>query len=408
VLNREQLFATIERLALPLAREGALLLLRTQGLREYEAMLGYAAAEALARTFEARLRECLRDTDVAIGIGECDYAVMLPALRDPNHALLAASKVARSFQEPLLVRNRPAWLDVAVGACMVSDAPTPDALCRSADAACKLAMQRQERYALHTGSPAPAIQYEDLHEAIAGNRLQVHLQPIFSLRTGALSGFESLSRWSDSAHGRVGPDVFVPMAERTGLIHELSRWNLNATLRHCAPWLQRRPELKCSVNLSPVSLISPGFVESMASAARIWKVPPSKLMLEVTETAFVENQQRLAQALSALHEMGFGIAIDDFGTGYSSLSYLKYFPVDELKIDMSFVRDLLADARSTRLVASMIEMAHGMQAEVVAEGIESPDIWARLQEMGCDYGQGYYPGRPQPAEDALAMLASAS
>ncbi len=407
MLNRDKLFAVIERFASPRTQEGALLILRSEGLREYQAVFGYEIGAALVQQVEARLQECLRSVDTVIGIGECDYAVMLPGLRDPNHAVLAASKLARAFQEPLLVRKRPARLDMAVGGCMVTDAATPESLCRNADSACKIAARRLERYALHSDEPSPKIDYDDLHEVVLGNRLQVYLQPVFSLRTGVLNGFESLSRWPQPNLQEVGPDVFVPMAERIGLIHELTRWNVNATLRLCAPCLQRHPELKCAINLSPLSLISDGFAEQMAAAARIWKVQPANVMLEITETAFVENHQRLAQSLSALHELGFGISIDDFGTGYSSLSYLKYFPVDQLKIDMSFIRDLLADARSTRLVASMIEMAHGMQAEVVAEGIETSEIWSKLQQMGCDHGQGYYPGRPLPAEEALAMLANA-
>ena len=408
MLNRESLFDAIDRLASPRTQEGALLVVRMQNLREYEAMFGYEAGDVLVGAFEAKLHECLRPVDVVVRIGECDFAVMLPGLQDRNHVQLAAAKVARVFREPLQVRGRAAWVNVAVGACAVADAATPAALCQQADVACGLAWHQRERHALHRGNSPPPVGYDDLHAALDANQLQVFLQPIFSLHDGALKSFESLSRWSHPVHGPIGPGVFVPMAEQAGLIHALTRWNVNATLRHCSASLASRPGLKCAINVSPIALIGAGFVEQLAGAMRIWKVRPASLVLEITETAFVDNHEQLSQSILELHDMGIGISIDDFGTGYSSLSYLKQFPVDELKIDMSFVRDLAGSERAARLVSSMIDMAHSLDAIAVAEGIEGTDTWTRLQQMGCDYGQGYYPGRPQPAEEALASFASAS
>lgn len=407
MLNRDRLFDAIDRLASPRTQEGALLVVRMQNLREHEAMFGYEASDVLVIAFEAQLQECLRNVDVCVRIGECDFAVMLPGLQDRNHVELAAAKVARTFREPLQARSRAAWVNVAVGACAVADAATPAALCQQADAACRLAWQRPERYALHRGSSGPPIGYDDLHAAIDGNQLQVFLQPIFSLHDGTLKSFESLSRWSHPVHGPIGPAMFVPMAEQAGLIHELTRWNVNATLRHCAPWLQAHAGVKCAINISPIALTGSGFVEQLAGAMRIWKVDPARVMLEITETAFIDNLEALSQSIAELHALGAGISIDDFGTGYSSLSYLKQFPVEELKIDMSFVRDLAGNERARRLVESMIEMAHSLDAIAVAEGIEGTETWTRLQKMGCDHGQGYYPGRPQPAVEALASFASA-
>ena len=408
MLNRELLFDAIERLASPQTGGGALLVVRMRNLHDYEAMFGYEAGEALVQAFEARLRDSLRAADVPVRIGECDFAVMLPALLDRNHVSLAAAKVARTFQAPLPVSHRPAWTNVAVGACVVADAATPVALCRQADAACSLPWGLRERYFLHAGLPAEHVGYDELQRAISDNQLQLFLQPIFCLESGALKSFESLSRWTHTVHGQIRPSVYVPMAEQAGLIHELTRWNLNATFRHCSPWIDRQRGLKCAVNISPVSLTAPGFVEQVESALRLWNMAPDSAVFEITETAFVDNQEQLVFALSSLHALGVGISIDDFGTGYSSLSYLRRFPVDELKIDMSFVQDIADSERASRLVSWMIEMAHGMGAIAVAEGIEDAQTWARLRQMGCDHGQGYYPGRPQPAEEALALLANAS
>jgi EAL domain-containing protein (putative c-di-GMP-specific phosphodiesterase class I)/GGDEF domain-containing protein len=407
MLNRDVLFDTIARLIPPPHASGALLIVRMQRMREFEAVFGYAASDAVVHAFEERLHGCLRGVDEAIRIGECDYAVVLPGLRDRNHAMLAAAKVARAFQTPLEGGGRPSRVIVSVGACMASDDHTAEVLCRNADAACVQAQHQPERHALFNGQVQASIGYEDLHQAITSNRLQVYLQPLFALESGTLCGFESLARWHDPRLGFVRPDLFVTAAEQTGLIDGLTRWSINATLRHCAPVFKTHPHLHCGINISPIALTAGGFVDQMGAALRIWDVDPAQVMLEVTETAFVDNPQLIGQALTRLREMGMRIAVDDFGTGYSSLSYFRHFHVDELKIDISFVRDMLSSPRVGRLVESIINMAHSLEATTVAEGIEDSATWNRLRELGCDVGQGYYPGRPAPAEEALVQFSAA-
>jgi len=404
MLNRDALFDTIERLIPPPHASGALLIVRMMRMREFEAVFGYAASDALVRAFEERLHGCLRGVDEAIRIGECDYAVVLPGLRDRSHVMLAAAKVSRAFQHPLEGSQRPTRAIVSVGACLASDDHTPEILCRNADAACAQAKHQPERHAIFNGDVQANISYEDLHQAITSNRLQVYLQPQFALESGALCGFESLARWHEPDLGFVRPDLFVTAAEQTGLIGGLTRWSINATLRHCAPVFKVNPDLHCGINMSPIALTAAGFVDQMAAALRIWDVNPAQVTLEVTETAFVDHPQLIGQTLTRLRDMGMRIAVDDFGTGYSSLSYFRHFHVDELKVDISFVRDMLDSPRVCRLVESIINMAHSLEAKTVAEGIESSATWNRLRELGCDVGQGYYPGRPAPAEDVLAQF----
>lgn len=404
MLNRDLLFDAIARHAPGPAAGGALLLVRMQRLREYEAVFGYGASDALVDAFAVRLGNCLRDADVQLRIGECDFAVLLPGVRDQHLAMLAAGKIARAFRYPLEAGGRPSRVTVAVGVAMAADAADAEMLCRRADAACASAAHLPEHHALYAGQVRASVGYEDLHRAIQHNALQVYLQPIFALESGALKGFESLARWQDPVLGPVPPDLFVIAAEQTGLIDGLTRWSVNATLRHCAPVFAGNPGLQCALNVSPIALTAGGFVEQMDSALRIWNVNPAQVVLEVTETAFVDNPQQIGQALTRLRAMGLRIAVDDFGVGYSSLSYFRHFHVDELKIDMSFVRDIIESRRMCRLVESIVNMGHSMEAVVVAEGIESSAVWARLRELGCDLGQGYYPGRPAPAEEALAQF----
>jgi len=404
MLNRVHLFQTIERVALSGQPAGALLMVRMQRLREFEAVFGYEAGKALVDAFEVRLRECLRAVDEAVQIGECDFAVVLPGLRDLNHAMLAASKVARAFMHPLEAQGRSARAIVSVGLCMASAGQCPDQLCRQADVACQEAARLPERAAAYRGQAQPQVVYDDLYQAITTNRLQVYLQPIFGMDSGTLCGYESLARWQDPVLGFVSPELFIGAAEKTGLIEELTRWSVNATLRHCAPAFRDTPTLQCGINISPIALMAEGFVDQIAAALRIWNVRPEQVVLELTETVFVDSPQLIGKRLTELRESGLRIAVDDFGTGYSSLSYFRHFHVDELKLDVSFVRDMEHNPRTCKLVESMIRMAHSLEAVTVAEGIENTVLWNRLRDMGCDLGQGYYPGKPAPAAQALAEL----
>ena len=408
MLNRQALFAAIEEAAgcTGAGEQVGLLIVRDRRFRDYENLFGYDAGEALVTAFERRLQAALRDQDRTVRIGECDFAAVLPGLTGSPHAELAAAKVARVFEAPLQADGQLMRIRALVGASSAPAAALSVAqLCRSADRACDAASDTRGRYALLDESDAgagPLLHYDRLFAGVHGNQLAVSLQPIFELHNGALKGFESLSRWSADEGGAVPPTVFVPMCERSGLIDELTRWNVNATLRLCAPRLARDRRLTCSINLSPKALLEPGFVERLQAALRIWDVRPESVIAEITETAFVDDLDAISQRLAELHEAGLGISIDDFGTGYSSLSYLKRFPVTELKIDGSFIRDLTHEWRSARLVASMIDMAHRLGAVAVAEGIEDQATVDALKAAGCDHGQGYWLGPPRPAEEVLS------
>ena len=386
-----------------------LLVVRALRLREMELLLGHALVESLADAVEAHLQALLRPHDELVRIGECDFAVVLPRLRERNHAALAASKIARGLHGMLDVAGRPIRANFAIGAATwPADAESFETLCLHADQACAAAAGTRERFALFAGAGrSRLVEYNELHAAIAGNQLRLHLQPIHDIATGTLVGFEALSRWDNPRLGAVPPDQFVGLAEQTGLIGELTRWTLNASLRHCAHWLPTHPYTTVSVNFSPLAFVDQPVADQVASALEVWEVPAHALTVEVTENAFVDDAPAIADALRTLYEMGVGVAIDDFGTGYSSFSYLKRFPVSELKIDIDFVADIVRDPRSARLSASMVELAHALGAVAVAEGVEEPETLERLRELGCDQAQGYLFGRPLPAEDAVAALGAA-
>lgn len=403
MLNREALFACLA----DTEGEGGctgVLLLRTQRLREFEMLFGYPAGEALAAAMEQRLREALRPVDRLFHIGECDFAIVLPGLQQRQHAALAAAKVSRAARAPLEVCGHPVRANIAVGvATRPHDGTDAAALCLRADEATLEAMQASERHAFNSSSGRDVVSHDELREAIAGNRLAVWLQPIRRVRDGGLQGFESLARWQ-YRDGWIAPERFVATAEQTGLIVPLTRWSLHATLRLCAPLLRARPGLACSINLSPRAILEHDVVAEFASALSLWDVPASALKAEVTETAFVSDTRALSAALLELHAMGVAISIDDYGTGYASMAYLRDFPVDEIKLDRSLVEDITANRRSRQLAAAAVSLAHGIGAQVVAEGVESAQTLELLDGMGCDRYQGYLHGRPAPAADAIAAM----
>ena len=373
-----------------------LLVVRALRLRELGLLLGHGLVESLADAVEERLHGLLRPDDEVVRIGECDFGVLLPRLRERNHAALAASKVARGLNGMLNVDGRPIRANMVVGAATwPADADSFETLCLHADQACAAAASNRERFALFSGvGRSRLVEYGELHAAIAGNQLRLHLQPIHNIASGALVGFEALTRWDNPRLGPVPPPRFIGLAEQTGLIGELTRWTLNAALRHCAEWLPTHPHVACSVNVSPLAFVDQPLLDQISSALEIWDVPAHALTVEVTENAFAEDVPAVSDTLRTLHEMGVGVAIDDFGTGYSSFSYLKRFQVSELKIDIDFVADIVREPRSAQLSASMVELAHSLGAVAVAEGVERPETLERLRELGCDLAQGWLYGRP--------------
>ena len=411
MLNRPALFAALDRRIAEAARTGRImgvLMLRTQRMREFDLSFGYEAGERVASAMRIALDGALRAVDEVVQIGECDFAVILPDLHDRNHAALAAAKLVRTLQLPLEVEGRQFLAPAAIGAAVYpDDGADADLLCRHADIACAEAASGSERFALYASPELPdTFAHGDLRDAIVRNQLVLFLQPIIALQGDRGARAEALSRWTHPLHGAIAPEAFVQVAEQTGLISELTRWNFNVALRHAAQSRDRGHPLALSLNVSIAVLQQSTFVEQVLGMLRFWNVPTELVTLEVTESGLMRDLAHCERMLRQLRDHGFGIAIDDFGTGYSSMAYLKRLPATELKIDKTFVLDMMRDARVVKLVGSMIDLSHHLGLEVVAEGVEDAETLALLRGLGCDHAQGYYLGRPLPAEQMLAALES--
>ena len=242
-----------------------------------------------------------------------------------------------------------------------------------------------------------------LRHALAHRQLVPHFQPIVDLASGDVTGFEALCRWPDGRSGGVPPDVFIPLAERTGVIVALGGWMLDASLAEARTWAAAgRADLVVSVNVSGEEIGRPGFVDHVSSAIAAEGVEPARLCLEITETALIRDPEAALAAVTAVRRLGVRVALDDFGTGNSSFAYLQGLPVDVIKIDKVFVDHVHEDPKTSEVVRSIVQLAHALGAATVAEGIETEEQRAALLALGCDEGQGYLLGRPRPGAPAPA------
>ena len=407
ILRGETLLRELQRLiALNAARDRPLgvLLVGLHGLRRYNVQHGLASGEALvARTIDL-IGAALRPGDLVLRVGGADLLVVLPEIRDTGHAMLAASRLLRQFENTIEVAGLPVLAQVSIG---VATAPehgrTADALYRHAEASLLLARQAADRMAVAPARTFDAgVEPADLREALLGDHLEIYFQPFLDVATDRVHGAESLARWRHPERGFISPDVFVPMAESTGMIGELTRWSINATLRHAVEARAAGVRVPVSINLSASAFAERGVVEHVIGALSLWDVAPDDVVIEVTETAIISDLDRGAKLLRRLGDAGVGISIDDFGVGNSSFAYLRQFPATELKIDKSFVTPMVVDARARRLVEAMIAVSHHMGVRVVCEGVEDAATLALLRESGCDLAQGWLVGRPEPAAAFVA------
>jgi EAL domain-containing protein (putative c-di-GMP-specific phosphodiesterase class I)/GGDEF domain-containing protein len=389
------------------AREGrvsAVLRVRLCGLVDAGMRLGYARAERLVEGLRQQAREALPGADVVEQItGPADLAILLVDLRDDQQAMLAAARLLRQLSQSLATDRGELDPDPAIGIAMAPiHGDDADPLCRHAESALHRALMTSDRLAMYSPTAqAELVEPEDLREALRTSALDMHFQPVWDLRGDRLAGAEVLARWHHPRRGVISPSTFVAVAEQSGLLPEFTRWSIHAALRALAAARKVGFDLPISINVSARAFSQRGLAEQIADALNLWGIPAFMVELEVTETAVLEDRELGGRVLSQLHEEGVCVAIDDFGVGSSSFTYLRDLPVDRIKIDQSFVRDILANRRSLMLVHGMIDLGHRLGISVVAEGVEDAATLARLAALGCDFAQGWQIGHPQPIPEFL-------
>jgi diguanylate cyclase (GGDEF)-like protein/PAS domain S-box-containing protein len=390
----------------------ALLLLDLDRFKEVNDTLGHHHGDLLLQQVAERLHGSLRGSDTVARLGGDEFAVLLPQITSVQEATVVAEKLSAAIEAPFIVDGLTLDVDASIGVAVYPDHATDaNELLQRANVAMYAAKATHDGYTVYHPSldqhhPRRLGLLGQLRRALAAGELVVHYQPKADVHSGRILGVEALVRWQHPEHGLLGPGEFVPLAETTGLIRPLTSYVLDAALRQCRAWLDAGRTLSVAVNLSTRCLLDLTLPDQIAQLLEDTAVAPERLLLEITESAIMTDPTRALEILNRLHALGVQLAIDDFGTGYSSMAYLKSLPVDELKVDRSFVKHLRDNQNDAVIVRSTVDLGHNLGLRVVAEGVEDQATLRELATLGCDSVQGYYLARPMPAAELGAWLAT--
>jgi len=411
--NRRHFYATVTDAVAGARRPGgpqvAVLLLDLDRFKEINDSLGHHVGDELLVQLGPRLRAVLREQDVLARLGGDEFAVLLPGA-DGAGAARVAGLLLSALRAPFHLEATELHVDASIGIALCPQhADAISGLLQHADIAMYRAKSTGSGFQISSGEVASADLHrlqtlEQLRAALDTDQLVLHHQPKLHLASRTVTGVEALVRWQHPTRGLLLPDSFLPLAEQSGLMRRLTLHVLRLALQQADAWRCAGLDLTVAVNLSASDLLDaqlPGQVELLLSALDL---PASLLELEITETVLMADPARAHQVLHALRALGIRIAVDDYGTGYSSLSYLQDLPVDDLKLDRSFVMRSADDPRSAAIVSSTVGLAHALHLRIVAEGVESEAVLEQLTAVGCDLAQGYHLARPQPADQLTAWL----
>ena len=380
--------------------------------KEINDSLGHAAGDRLLQDVAERIGGCVRDGDTVARVGGDEFVVMLPGLHEIGHAAMVADKIIAAVSAPCHIEGSELRVRPSIGiAIFPDDGDAPDALLRNADIAMYHAKQEGGgRFSYFAPAMQEAVSRRlalavALQRAIAGQEFVQYYQPKVCAADGAICGFEALIRWPQSDGSWISPALFIPIAEETGRIDPISEWALQQTAHELKRWQDEGvPGVPVAVNLSALQFAHAGLAAEIDAVVRQAGVAPAMLEVELTETGLMSNPALAVETLHRIHELGMSIAIDDFGTGYSSLAYLKRLPIDKLKIDASFVRDLTTDVSDKAIVLAIITLAHILNMRVIAEGVETAEQVEFLVANGCDEMQGNFFSAAVTNDEAIGLL----
>jgi len=411
--NRDQFLEKLGQAIAAGANEPcAVLMLDLDRFKHVNDVLGHTFGDALLREVARRLESVLlRRSDSVARLGGDEFAVLLPG-QDVAQARPIAERLKHALEMPMQVEGQAIDMSAGIGVAAYPEHADNAALLLSrVEVAMYAAKQRQAGVLVYDASIDRKSQdtlsmLSELRRAVENDELVLYFQPKLALADGTVTGVETLVRWVHPKRGFVPPGDFIPFAEQTGFITDITRWVMDKSVQQAARWQVEGIDLSIAVNLSTRDLMDLELPERFAVMLACNAVEASRFCLEITESAIMDDPQRALSTLDRLHAMGFRLSIDDFGTGYSSLAYLKRLPVDELKIDRSFVSGVETDRDDAVIVRSTIDLGHNMGLKVVAEGIENEAIWHHLRQAGCDVGQGYFMSKPIPATQLAEWMAN--
>ena len=378
----------------------ALLFLKIRDLRQLEINIGYDALELISKKIQARLISSTKSFKLVIQIALDTFVVIIPRILNQGHALIIANKLLRDIQMPVKVGQEILILTPFIGIASSEKSRYDESELylnaliafeqgNASDSECTLYQSQIKKSMKKTWDVK-----KDIEVAILDNQFELYFQPKIELKSMKVCGAEALIRWNHPEHGMTAPTEFIPVAEESGQIHSISEWVIKSALRHLSEILKSQPDFVLSINISASNLDSTDLMLLLEDSLSIWNIPTEHLVIEVTESTIMKNAQSTVNQLEKLREMGIGVSIDDFGTGYSSLAYFKNIPATELKIDKSFVDNLLEKAGDRHIVSLVVFLAKRFDLTVVAEGIENQEVLDEICNLQVDYGQGYYFSQP--------------
>jgi len=377
--------------------------------------LGHCVGDELLRAVAQRLHHLVRSEDTVSRLGGDEFVILQRFATDILDAQDLAHRTLLALREPFRVHDHELLLTPSIGISVFPvHGDTPQTLITRADAAMYSAKQagrntyRVFESEMSTFFPERLLLENDLRRAIVRGEFELHYQPKVDVRNGSIVGMEALLRWRHATRGLVGPAEFIPIAEDSGAIVEIGEWVIQEACRQNAKWQRAgAPPLRVAVNVSGVQFRQPDLLDTIAQALASSGLDPEYLEIEITESVIMQDPSHMIVVLERLSTMGVHVSIDDFGTGYSSLSYLKRFPLDKLKIDRSFIRDVSSDTEDAAITRAIIGLAHNLRLKVIAEGVETSEQLEFLRALGCDEYQGYFKSKPLPATEFQRLILSA-
>jgi diguanylate cyclase (GGDEF)-like protein len=411
--NRVLFYDRVEQAILAAGNQNkmlSILLVEVANFKEVYDTLGRNSSDLILKQISTRLQSVVLGTDSVARIDGNIFSVLLSAVDNESAGLTLAKNIQAALDPAFKVERLSLVIHSNIGIVNFPEhGDDVDTLVQKAGVALFVAGQSHEGYTTYAPSyddhsPRRLTLMSELRQALDKEQLHIYYQPKVAVQTGRVYGAEALVRWQHPKHGFISPDEFIPMAERTRVIKHLTAWVLKQSFKHCAEWRKLGLELIISVNLSAKDLHDPELPDVMAGVAAAANIKPGWMMLEITESSIMTDPERAMEVIQRLHEMGYKLSIDDFGTGYSSLAYLKRMPLTELKIDKSFVMDLLKSENDAVIVKATINLAHNLGLQVTAEGVESQEIMDRLSSYECDLAQGFLFSKPLPFDDFAAWL----
>jgi diguanylate cyclase (GGDEF)-like protein len=388
--------------------EFAVICIDLDNFKQVNDTLGHPIGDGLLVAVSNRLRSCIREIDTVARLGGDEFAIIQLGVRQPEDSESLASRITGAFSQPFDVDGHQVMAGASIGVTVApSDSVSYETLMRDADIALYLA-KTEGRGTVRFFEPEMDARIHirrmlelDLQNAITRNEFELYYQPVVSLITNKLIGFEALLRWHHPVQGFVSPLDFIPVAEETGMIVPIGEWVLRTACIEAATW---SADLTIAVNLSPVQFKHGDIIATLQAALAASGLRPDRLELEITESVFLRDTVGTMKALHQLRAMGIGVSLDDFGTGYSSLSYLHSFPFNKIKIDQSFVRDLMTNKESMSIVGAVTGLGTSLGIKTTAEGVETLEQLNKLRAKGCTEGQGYFFSRPRPANELPSII----